>query len=91
MPSAGTSTIDFGAGNNITTLTVTGQTGILTGSNVEAFLMGDSSADHTVYEHNMAPIQLRCGNIVVGASFDIVATSFFMALTGQWTVRWIWA
>ena len=86
----GTATIDFGTGNNIATTTITGQGAIVSGSNVEAFLMGDTSADHTTYEHSMVPMRLVCGNIVGGTGFDIVATCVTMPLTGQWTVRWVW-
>ena len=58
----GTATIDFGAspGGNTTSLAITGQTAILTTSFVEAFIMGDSTADHNVDEHLLAPFRLEC-------------------------------
>ena len=93
MSATGTTTVNFGVypGDNIATTTVTGQGSILTGSNVEAFLMGDTSSDHSAYEHNMVPMRLCCGNIVASTGFDIVATCVTMKLTGNWTVRWVWA
>ena len=88
-PTAGSATIDFSTGNQIATVTVTGQTGILSGSTIQAFVMGDSTADHNAYEHSMVEMNLRAGNIVPGVGFDIVATSEWN-LHGQFTVRWTW-
>ncbi len=88
----GTATIDFGAtpGQRATT-TVTGQTGITVGSHASAFLMADSTADHSDYEHQMVAmvLELTCGNIVAGTSFDIIAVST-IKLHGAWAVRWVW-
>lgn len=93
MATTGTATLTFGSapGTNNVTTTVTGQAAITTGSNCEAFMMGnDSTATHTAYEHQLVPMTLRCGNIVAGTGFDIVAYSDFR-LTGTFTVRWVWA
>lgn len=91
-PETGTATLNFGAapGTNVATVTVTGQTGILSGSKVEAWLMGDSTASHNAYEHLIVPLVVRCGNIVAGTGFDIVASSD-LRLTGTFSVHWTWA
>ena len=88
----GTATINFGAapGTNVVTTVVTGQTGILSTTNVDLFMSGiDSTADHNSTEHTIVPIILRCSAISVGSSFTITASSEWR-LTGQFTVRWVW-
>jgi hypothetical protein len=87
----GTAVLNFGSipGTNVVTTTVTGQTSILSNSYVQAWLMGDSTATHNAYEHNIVPIRLVCGNIVAGTGFDIVASTDWR-LTGTFSVRWMW-
>lgn len=92
MGATGTATLDFGAapGRNDATVTVTGQTGILTGSHVEAWIMGtDSTAAHNAYEHAMVPMITRATNLVAGTGFDIFASCEWL-LTGTFTVHWVW-
>lgn len=87
----GTATIDFGAqpGTQRAVVTVTGQATIASGSHVEAFLMGDTTADHNAEEHSMVPLQLTCGNIVAATSFDIVGVCDWL-LHGQFAIHWVW-
>ena len=87
----GTATIDFGAwpGGNTCELAITGQAAILTTSLVEAFIMGDSTADHNVDEHLLAPFRLVCGVPTAATGFTIYATSD-LVLTGTFKVRWVW-
>lgn len=74
---AGTTTIDFGAfpGGSDATVTVTGQTGIVSGSVLQAWLVAQPTADHTADEHRVETIAVTCGNIVPNTSFDIYATN----------------
>lgn len=92
MAGKGTATLNFDGvpGTNITSVNVTGLTGIESGSHVEAFLQGDTTAEHTAYEHLIAPINIRCGNIIAGTGFTIYASSN-LRLTGTFSVRWVWA
>lgn len=71
----GKTTIDFGAfpGSSDATVTVTGQTGITTGSVIQAWLAPENTADHTADEHRIETISVCAGNIVAGTSFDIYA------------------
>lgn len=88
----GTTNVDFGtgAGTNYVTTTVTGQTGILTSSYIQCYLMAqDSTADHNAYEHSIVPMIVRAGNIVAGTGFDIIAVCDWR-LTGQFKIRWQW-
>ena len=92
MSATGTATIDFGAapGGSSAAVAVTGQTGILSGSSVEAWLMADTTADHNDTEHAFVPITVRCGTIVAGTGFTIYAFTD-LRLTGTFSVRWVWA
>lgn len=52
--------------------------------------MVEASTNHSDYEHMLAPVQLRCGNIVAGTGFTIHAVADF-PLTGDFKVRWVWS
>lgn len=91
----GTATIDFGAapGSNEASVAVTGQTSILATSKVEAFVMADdTSAGHTAADHRYLPqlASLSCGTPTAATGFTIHARSVHK-LTGQWSLRWVWA
>lgn len=92
MSNKGTAVLDFGSapGTNIATTVVTGESTILTGSVVEAYLMADSTATHNAYEHMILPITVTCGSVVAGTGFTITASSP-LRLTGTFSVNWIWA
>ena len=92
MPGTGSAVLDFGAapGTNVATTTVTGETGVLGTSHVEAWMMGDSTADHNAYEHLIVPLVVRVGSITNGVGFDIIASSD-LRLTGTFAVHWVWA
>lgn len=72
---SGTGIIDFGAfpGQSDTSLVITGQSGILSGSVVSAWLAPIGTADHSADEHLMETIRVIAGNIVVGTGFTIYA------------------
>lgn len=72
---AGTATIDFGAfpGSSHATVDVTGQTAILTGSLVEAWLMPKDTSDHSADEHLVEPIKVMAGPPTAGVGFTIHA------------------
>ena len=75
MGSQGNTTVDFGAfpGSSHTTVTVTGQTGILGTSSVEAWVRCEDSADHTADEHAIAPLRVQAASITAGTGFVIHA------------------
>lgn len=93
MGAQGTDTIDFGAtpSHRATKTVTTGVGSILTGSSVEAWIMNETSADHSDYEHQMVGmvLKLTCGSIVASTSFEVVGTSL-IKLRGVWTFRWVW-
>lgn len=73
MGASGTTTLDFGAfiGAPDATVAVTGQTGILSGSLVECWILPVDTTDHTAAEHIIDPPQVVAGNIVAGTGFTI--------------------
>lgn len=89
---SGNATVNFGTvpGSSMAKVTVTGQTGIVSGSNIEVWIQdNDSTADHNSAEHALAGLVLTGGNIVAGTGFDIIARST-LRLTGSFKVRWEW-
>lgn len=90
----GTTVLDFGAapGGNVASAAVTGQSGILSGSRVRAWIMG-SNADHNAYEHQTVlplKVAVTASEIVAGTGFTIYGTTD-MRLTGDVSVAWEWA
>jgi hypothetical protein len=77
MGSRGTTTIDFGAfpGKSDATATVTGESGILSSSLVEAWILPADTADHTADEHVVDAPTITAGNLVVGVGFTVYAVA----------------
>lgn len=73
MATTGTATLDFGAfpGASDTSITITGQTGILSGSYVEAWIFPADTVDHTADEHMIETLKVIAGNVVAGTGFTI--------------------
>ena|SRR5215217_6510437 len=96
MGAQGQTTVDFGAfpGSSDTSIAVTGQAAILTGSLVEAWLRLEATADHSVDEHWVEEIEVSAGNIIAGTGFTIYAlhrpAQDDTMLYGQFTVGWVW-
>ena len=90
---SGTAQLAFGAapGANEASIAVTGQTGIVAGSTVMAFLMSDTTAGHTAIDHRYAALLLglTAGNIVAGTGFTIYGTCLDR-MQGTFQVRWLW-
>ena len=75
MGQQGTSVINFGAfpGASDASVAVTGQSGILAGSLVEAWIYPVATSDHSADEHNVETIKITAGNVVAGTGFTIYA------------------
>jgi len=73
MATTGTATLDFGAfpGKSDASVAVTGQTGIVAGSLVEAWIRPVATADHTADEHMAETLKVFAANIVAGTGFTI--------------------
>lgn len=100
MGAQGTAVLNFGAfpGASDAAVVVTGQTGIVAGSLVEAWMRPVATADHSVDEHLVETLKVIAGNIVAATGFTIYGfnTSQLSShgqgtrLYGQWTVSWVW-
>ena len=97
MGASGTTSVDFGAfpGKSDTSVAVTGQTSILSGSLVEAWIFPTATADHSADEHLVETLKVIAGNVVAGTGFTIYALNTAQVnnetrLYGLWTVAWVW-
>lgn len=91
----GTATLDFGTfpGKSDTSVVVTGQTGIVSGSLVDAWIRPAATSDHSADEHFVEEIDVYAGNIVGGTGFTIYGISrslYDTLIYGQFTVAWAW-
>jgi hypothetical protein len=66
-------TINFGAfpGSEEAVVVITGQTSIVAGSRVEAWLIPNPTADHSEDEHLVDAPRILAGTIVAGVGFSI--------------------
>jgi len=99
---SGVATLDFGAFvaapsensyiEKNAMVTVTGQTSILAGSVIQAFIRAEpsGSADHSMDEHIIEDIRIVVANIVAGTGFDIYGECMLGGTYGQYDVQWIW-
>lgn len=89
----GTAILDFGAfpGKSDASVAVTGQTGIVSGSLVEAWIRPVATADHSADEHMLETIKVFAANIVAGTGFTIYGfnTSQINESTGEEPGGWM--
>jgi len=93
MGAQGVTTLAFGAfpGKTDASVTVTGQTGIVAGSLVEAWVRLIATAQHSADEHLVEELEIGAGAIVAGTGFTIYGvTRSKTRLYGDWTVGWVW-
>lgn len=76
MAGQGTTVVDFGAfpGKSDVSLAVTGQTSILSGSLVEAWVSLTATADHSSDEHQLEQLRVRAGAVSAGVGFTLYAS-----------------
>jgi hypothetical protein len=90
----GTAELDFGAGNELASVAITGLTGILVTDHAEAFFMAeDHLTDHNADEHMIAAlgVHLICSKPTAGVGFNITAVSGVGPLTGKYNCRYVWS
>ena len=91
----GTSILNFGnfPGNSEASITIVGQTGILSTSLITAELSQvGTTTGHTVADHRFARafINVCIGDIVPGVGFTIFGNSL-EKMQGEFEVQWVWA
>jgi hypothetical protein len=98
----GETTVDFGTGTDLVTVTVSRATVAVATTQVEAYLYpkatGSGVNDHSIDEHLIDGPNVYAHTIVDGVGFSITAVSPPPGrsamrgadyLTGKWTVRWV--
>lgn len=94
MNGTGTAIVDFGAfpGSNEASVAVTGQTTISATSKAEAYIMSDTTSDHTANDHAYVNILAGfiCDTPVAATGFNIIARSAEQ-LQGTFQLRWVWS
>lgn len=86
--------IDFGATPSTeASATVTGQTGILTTSTVDAQIMARSTPENTSIDHELGAVALRfsVSEPVANTGFTIKAFCIIGFATGKFNVNWRWS
>ena len=86
----GTAILDFGTNQGAASVAVTGQTGILTTSNIHATVSAVATANKGADEVYMDPIVLSVGPPTAGTGFTIYGTSLNKFTSGQYQVNWSW-
>jgi hypothetical protein len=89
---AGTAAVDFGAlpGSDGASVAVTGQSAIVAGSRVQAWIRLVSSVDHTPDEHRVENLKVTAGLIVPGTGFTIYVDCVEGLTHGNFNVDWEW-
>lgn len=97
MPGSGSAVVNFGAfpGTDVATVNVTGQTAIVTGSLVDAWLVANNTTDHSEDEHVMlkdiVEVSVKRSSIIAGTGFSIVAAvNDKSSMWGQFNLNWTW-
>jgi hypothetical protein len=93
MGSEGFTTINFGSTpTDEASIAVTGQAGIVAGSDIEAFWQGDTASGNGVDEHleGGAMCKLVCGSVIAGTGFTITAYPTMALATGTFKIHWVW-
>lgn len=90
----GTTTLNFGtlaAPTQNPSVAVTGQTSILSGSLVEAWLFPVATSDHSADEHLVENVTIRASAPTAGVGFTIYGFPTRGSLRGAFTVAWAWS
>jgi hypothetical protein len=89
---AGTATVAFGsgAGTDRAQVVVTGQTGLVSGDHVEAWVMRDATGDHSADEHELLARDSRVLGEVSASDELTITVVCDSTWTGNFQVRWVW-
>ncbi len=92
MAAQGHTTVDFGAwpGTAEARATITGQSGIVASSDVEAWIRCEDSADHFAEEHDIEDFFVHAESIVAGTGFTITVRPLLGRCYGVYNVSWVW-
>lgn len=82
--------VDFGTASNYATATVTGQTGILSGSLVEAWVSVSSSGTRTEDDCINEDLKVVAGSISPGTGFTVYVNCMRGYAHGSYDINWVW-
>jgi hypothetical protein len=85
---SGIATVDFDGGNKTAQTVITDLTGILSTSIISCTLRLEATANHTVDDLIVDPIQVMAKNIVAGVGFTIFCTMPVGKGYGLYKVNW---
>ena len=85
----GTETLDFGSGAMSTSVVVTDINKVFTSSFVAATLRIEATAEHSIEDLVIDPIQVTVQELVEGVGFTIVGRMFNARANGTYKVNWI--
>ena len=88
--SGGTAILDFGTGAGAASIAITGQTNILTTSNVQVTVAAVSTSNKSADEIYLDPIVVMVGPPTNGTGFTIYGTALNKFTSGQYQVNWSW-
>lgn len=92
MAATGTATISFGAsGSKESSVVITGQSGIVAGSLVEAWVRMVANGSTTADEARIEDMKVIAGAISSGVGFTIFADVLRGKAYNDYTVNWAWA
>jgi hypothetical protein len=90
MGAQGTAIIDFGSRATDTTVSVTGQSEILSNSLAEAWVFPTDTASNTADNHWVDDIEVVAGNVQAGTGFTIYAKCRTGFAHGEFQIGWVW-
>jgi len=86
----GTTTVDFGNYETSVQKVITGQTSILAGSLVEAWLFPALTASNQPDNHWFDDLHVTAGNVVAGTGFTINVKCNLGVSHGVFNIAWAW-
>ena len=90
MGNQGTAILDFGVKSVSTTVVISSEAGMLAGSQCEAWIGGNSTADNTEDDTNLENLKVTTKAKVAGAGFTIYGEITKGMGHGQHKINWVW-
>lgn len=84
--------MDFGAfpGKAEASVAITGQGGIGTSNDAEAWIRCESSADHSAEEHDIEDFIVDTRDISAGTGFTVIVRPRVGRCYGVYNISWVW-
>lgn len=87
----GLAVVDFGAGGALDAyVAISGQTAITAAHVPMAQVACVATADHSADEHMIEELEVRCGPVLPGSGFLVLARTRNTRLFGRYSISWSW-